>query len=68
MLDEMKPGWFPVSGGVRVGRVVELGLCMLFYGFEVLGLINASVSVVDGELDEHKMMVGLYLLCFGVVG
>ena len=68
LLEEMKPGWFPVPLSFRVGRVVELVFCMLFYGFEVIGLINVSVSVVDGEVDEHKNMAGLYLLCFGMVG
>ena len=68
LLDEVKPGWFPVPLSFRVGKVVELVFCMVFYGMDVLGLIRIEGSVIGNVVDEKKFMGGLLLLCFGIMG
>ncbi len=64
IVNEVKPGWYPVPDSVRVGRVVELFFVMGFYGLEVLGLILIRNSV-SSSVDEKRFVVGLLLLCLG---
>lgn len=68
LIHEKNPGIFPLPPSVQVGRWVQMGASMIFYGLELLGLIRFKDSVQEGMVNEQHFINGVYLFVSGLTG